>query len=254
MDLNKNIQELLNLINPVLSKERNSTIEFPVEFTFYHVLERVKNNLESVHLLVKDSIVRHNHAIGLLSRNLLSDFITTGYIIRFSKCEEDLYSNLYLLYNSDLKKAKGFVGMYKKAGFIDEPSFLEYNNKYSDNNHIYKQINDYKIEFKLKDFPPITRIIEEFLESELTDYWALQIKRSYDVWTLFSKYEHIGWNSYDTTRNINRKEVEKHLNVILLNTTIMVASCFELLKEKNAMKCAMEMIKKMTLRNDNYYD
>jgi hypothetical protein len=243
MKVNQNIQEILSLINPVLSKELNSSIEFPVEFTFYHVLERVQMNLDSILVLTKDSIIKHNHAIGLLSRNLLSDFITTGFIIRLSKSEDEHYSNLYSLYDSDLKKADAFIKMYKDAGYIEENSYSEYNNRYSNENHIYKLIRDYRIEFGTKDFPATKSIIECFLKSDLTDAWALQIKKSYDIWTLLSKYEHIGWNSYDATREITETDILKRLNIVLLNTTIMIASCFEILKEENARITAMDMIK-----------
>jgi len=242
MDANQNIQEILSLINPILSKG-NSSINFPVEFTFKHVLERVQMNLESIHVLTKDSIFKHNHAIGLLSRNLLSDFITTGYIIRLSKSDDEYFANLYSLYETDLKKADAFIKMYKEAGYINEDTYREYHNRYSENNKIYKQIRDYRLEFGIKDFPQTKKIIEDFLKSDLTDYWAAQIKKSYDIWTILSKYEHIGWNSYDATRIIREADANKRLNIVLLNTTIMIASCCEILKEEKAMKAAMEMIK-----------
>ncbi|MGN6647375.1 MAG: hypothetical protein ACTHJT_12690 [Cytophaga sp.] len=237
------IEEILSITNPILSKDIEERNNFPVGFTFYHVLERVNFNLESIRVLVKDGITKHEHAIGLLSRNLLSDFITTGYIIRLSKSDEEFYVRLYSLYDSDLKKAKSFLRLYLDAGFIDSAEVEKYNELYNDENNIFKQIRDYCLEFDVKKFPQTNDIINKFFESDLNDLWTEQIKRSYDTWAFLSKYEHLGWHSYDFTRTVDSQVSEIRLNSVLFKTTIMAASCLELLKEKDAMESAVRLNK-----------
>lgn len=204
MKPNEIIEKILRITNPILSKNIDESNNFPVGFTFYHVLERVNFNLESIRVLVEDGITKHEHAIGLLSRNLLSDFITTGYIIRLSKSDDEFYMRLYSLYDSDLKKAKSFLNLYLDAGFIDNEEVEKYNEKFNDENNVFKKIRDYCLEFDIKKrFPPTNEIIEEFFKSGLNDLWAEQIKRSYDTWAFLSKYEHLGWHSYDFTRTVD---------------------------------------------------
>lgn len=239
------IAEILKIINPILIKYLDQKINFPVEFTFYHVLERIKFNLESLQILVKDNITKHDHAIGLISRNLLSDFITTGFIIKLSTSEDDYYSNLYSLYDSDLKKADSFLNMYKDAGCVDDDEWKNYNEKYSDENNIYKLIRDYCKDLDIKSFPTTRKIIERFLKSEMNDPWAVQIKKSYDTWGFFSKYEHIGWYSYDLSRNADKSIVIERLNSVLCNTSILVGSCLDTLKEEQAMNDSVDLMKKI---------
>lgn len=240
------IGDILNIINPILANDSDEKNIFPVGFTFYHVLERVCFNLTSIHVLIKDGMTKHDHAIGLLSRNLLSDFITTGYIRRLSKSEEEFYMQLYSLYDSDLKKAKSFLNLYLKAGFISDTEVEKYNESYSNENHIYKKIRDYCNEFDVRRFPQTNEIIGEFFESGLQDIWAEEIKRSYDTWAFLSKYEHLGWHSYDFTRRVDSQVSEDRLNSVLFKTIIMVASCLELLKENKAMDKAVMLCKVMT--------
>ena len=240
------ITKILHIIIPVLKKDLDQKNNFPVGFTFYHVLERVRFNLESIQILAKDNIVKHDHAIGLISRNLLSDFIATGYIIKLSVSEDDYYSKLYSLYDSDLRKVDSFLNMYKKAGFIDDDELKKHNKKYSDENHIYKVIRDYCEEFDLKSFPSTRAIIEKFLKSDMNDPWVDQVQKSYETWILLSKYEHLGWYSYDVTINTDNEKAIERLNSVLFKTVILVGSCLETLKEEQAMKDSVDLMRKFT--------
>src|SRR6056297_2132943 len=137
------IGSILEIINPVIGKDLAEKNNFPKGFTFFHVLERVQLNLSSIQTLAKEDIVKHDHGIGLISRNLLSDFIVTGFIIKHSESEDDLYTSLYSLYISDLKKMDSFLQMFKDAGFVTDSDLTRFKEKYSDDKHIYKVIRDY---------------------------------------------------------------------------------------------------------------
>jgi len=238
------IKNILEIINPVLEKDMDEKNNFPKGFTFFNVLENVQFNLESIQTLAKENIAKHDHAIGLISRNLLSDFIVTGFIIKLSKSEDDLIGNLYSLYNSDLKKMDSFLQMFKDAGFLDEEEFERFNEKYLDNRHIYKVIRDYANENNLNKFPSTRSIIEKFLSSDQNDPWTSQILNSYDIWVCLSKYEHLGWNSYDLTRNTNTKRANGRLSSVLFKTLILIGSCLETLGEMEALERIFGIMKK----------
>ena len=242
MTSDKVISSILNVINPVLNNRSKASITFPLEFTFFQVLERIKFNLESIKVLLENGIEKHDHAIGLISRNLLTDFITTGYIIKLSSSEEDVYMKLYALYNSDLKKVDSILKTLKDAEFVNDDELKVLNEKYSNENHIYKVIRDYCIEFDVTSFPPVSVMIESFIKSDLKDNWSDQIKRSYDIWIFYSKYEHLGWNSYDLTRNTSAKKSNERLRSVLLKTLVLLGSCLEILKEEKGLADSIELL------------
>lgn len=227
----------------MMIKDISEKNQFPKGFTFYQVLERIQYNLISIQSLVKEDIVKHDRGIGLISRNLLSDFIITGYIIKLSESEDEFYAHLYSLHNSDLKKMDAFVKMFEDAGLLENSKFSTYYDKYDRDNNIYKVIRDYINEFAIKPFPSTKTIIELFLKSEQNDIWVRQIQQGYDLWVYLSKYEHLGWNSYDVTRNMNIAKATKRLESIIFKTSIMTASCLEILNEITAMGQVIELIK-----------
>jgi hypothetical protein len=246
MTSDKVISSILSIINPVLNKRYNESISFPLEFTFCQVLERVKFNLESIKVLLDKGIDMHDHAIGLISRNLLTDFITTGYVIKLSNSEEEIDMKLYALYNSDLKKVDSLLKTLKKADFVSNDELNVINEKYSNDN---KVIRDYCIEYEIKSFPSINTIIESFIKSDLKDIWSDQIKRSYDIWIFYSKYEHLGWSSFDLTRNTSAEKANERLTSVLMKTLILLGSCLEILKEKKGLTDSMELLKQIKRAN-----
>ncbi len=62
------------------------------------------------------------------------------------------------------------------------------------------------------------------------------------MWIFYSKYEHIGWNSYDITRDASKDKATERLISILKKTTILLASCLETLKEDSQYKLASELV------------
>ncbi|MBC8046958.1 MAG: hypothetical protein H7Y00_09205 [Fimbriimonadaceae bacterium] len=244
-DLQSIIQEIKILIEPIVIKKEAQNINFPVEFTFFHVLERAYVNMISLRLLVGDSLINHDHAIGLICRNLLTDFITTGHIIRNVNSNEESYQNLYSLHYSDIKKIDSLIKMYKKYKVINEIEFSKIKEKIDNESNIYKIVKDYAIEYKLKTFPGTREIIEKFLSTNLSDIWVQEIKNSYDTWLFYSKYEHLGWFSYELTRDIGSAAIKKRIMMVLRCTTIMIGSCLEILNEKEMMKRSIVIYEKL---------
>lgn len=242
--MNKNsnlLGKLINVLDSILKDELSKHKEFPKEFTFFHVIERTKCNLDSLQLLIDDDVSRHEHAIGLIKRNLLSDFITTGYILRLSDSKEDLISKLYSLYHSDLKKVKDYIERSKST--IPEAAYEKFASDFTNNDHIFGQIQEYYKAHELKSFPTTTTIFDYFFKIENKDIWIKLLIDSYDLWLLLSKYEHLGWYSYAATRNIKRELFDERLRRVLLNASIMIAGCLEILGKQEEMKAVLAIIR-----------
>lgn len=242
------INEQLKILNPVLDKTNNYEINNPKKFIFCQILERVKFSIISLKLLIENDIIKHDHAIGLISRNLLTDFITFGYLIGLSVNKEQFEKNLYVLLNCDLKRVDSEIEYYKNYGIPDEKR-NEYFARYV-NEIPYKTIRDYVNKHKLdkEQFPKTTTIIKKFLKAKRNDVLSKGIN-SFNKWFVYSKYEHLGWYSYELTRRINRDDAIKYLLNVLFDTTIMAAGCLEELEEKNAYDHCFKLVVK--IKEDN---
>ena len=236
MQQEKIIEEILVIIEPFLSKNKQK-INVPYELAFHHLLERVGWNIKSLSLLIRKDIIKHDHVIGLILRNMISDFLISGFIILTSKSKNEVIDKLYSLYNADIKKVGSFLKMIMKAGLFSEEEFKKYENN-------YKEIRDYCDKNKPEKIPTISGIIELILKSELKDHWFKEIKNSYDTWVFYSKYEHFGWFSYETTRNIDKTKTINTINSVLRMTTTLIGSCLEILGEKKAMKESIKLMEK----------
>ena len=242
MATTKTIQNFVAIIAPVLSANIGKQKTFPIEVTFLHVLERVRLSLQSLYVLVKDDLLKNDHGIGLISRNLLSDFIITGHIIHTSSTEEEMTEKLYSMYNSDLKKQDAFIRMFKDSGMMSDDEFNNYFLRYDDDSDMHKIIRDNYNLGNQNFFPTTKNIIEEFLKTEIDDKWVHEIKNGYDIWVFFSKYEHLGWGSYSYTRNTELLKAEQRLKSVIFKTIILAASCCEILEENDALEQLIDLM------------
>lgn len=248
MNIQQSISRILEIIssNDDLNKE---DLDFPVEFTFYHLLERIKDNLISLELLSKNELVLHDHVIGLIIRNILSDFITTGYIILESKDLDELTDKLIAHLNADIRKMDTHIETLKVHNYIDAEKYETIKNKYSQNNSITEYIRNQSAELKEKKTPNNKMIFETFLQSENQLQWNQKIIDAYDLWLFYSKYEHIGWFSYEFTREINHNKISNNIKFTLLCTIIMTGSCYELMNNENALSQTIEFYRSFTVPN-----
>lgn len=251
------IRELRRIAQPLLVKEPDS-VKFPVHFTFRLVLERLESGLGSLELLVGSNLLQHDHAIGLICRNILSDTLITGYIIKSlevverkpkdlghpaSDCgdqsstglEGRLHEKLYSLYYDDLQRMDKIVELFKQAGTLSDEDVKQYREKHAMPNSIYNPIREYAKEFGTRPFPSNTAIYTWFLKSDQQDHWVKELQRAFDAWIHFSKYEHLGWYAYDLTRNLDKNGIRSRLKLITRLAALLQSSCHEMLGQKEAL-------------------
>lgn len=119
------IEGIREICKPVLDIPAGHTVTFPVQWTYHHALERLDRSLVSIHTLVLAGLTTHEHAIGLISRNILTDLLITAHIIRVST-DETIEGNLIPLYYDDLKKMTAYVEMLRGTPFISEREYQEF--------------------------------------------------------------------------------------------------------------------------------
>jgi len=259
------IRELRRIAQPLLVKEPD-TVLFPVHFTFRLVLERLDSSLGSLELLLGNDPLRHYHATGLICRNILSDALTTGYIIKSSAVvkeqtedldesdsdhaaksstalEERLHEKLYALYHDDLQRMDKFVELFNETGVLSDEEVHQYRVKHAMPNSMYKLIRDYAEEFGTRSFPSSTAMIKGLLKSDKKDPWVRELQLAFDIWTYFSKYEHLGWHAYDLTRDMDKSKVHSRLKSVTRLAALLQSSCHEMLEQKEALKESLAVYK-----------
>ncbi|TXI81592.1 MAG: hypothetical protein E6Q44_04075 [Flavobacteriales bacterium] len=261
------IRELRRIAKPCLEK-RQDKVQFPVHFTFMLVLERLETSLESLELLVENNPLQHEHAIGLICRNILSDTIITGYIIKSSELVERqpkeadspasdrgvqsstdlegrLHKKLYSLYYDDLQRMVRIAELFQKAGALSDEEAQRYNAQFQKTTSMYKLIHDYAKEFNIEPFPPNTLIFKWLLQSNQQDGWIKELQSSFDVWIYFSKYEHLGLHAYEFTRDLDPKKIESRLKLVLRLAALLLSSCLEMLGKEDRLEESMAIYRQL---------
>jgi len=238
------IGDLRGIARPVLATAGEQE-SFPVPFTFRLALERLESSLGTLEVLVKEDVMRHDHSIGLICRNILSDFITTGGIVKLPESQESRFELLYSLYFDDLRRTDNFMKLFEEADVLTREEANQYNEKHAMPDSMYKVIRDYKREYDTKPFPRNTSIIKDLLSKGKGDPWVIELHRSFDIWTYYSKYEHLGWYAYELTRNLDQKKAATRLLSVLRLSSLLQSSCLEVLGEKKAYEESFEVYRKL---------
>lgn len=246
MTLNSILTEAIQIIKPVLSGRVQSSEKFPVQFTFRLALERVYFSLESLHFLLSSQSVNHDHALGLIARNLLSDYLIISYLLKRYSDPMEREKLLYSLYHDDLDKVERTMKRYLKEGFISKKDFETYTTNYSEG--IYSEVKEYRELNAGEKFPSIADIAEWALKNREKDSRAMEMVAAYDTWIYYSKYEHIGWHSYAFTRDskISHRQNQKWLLPILSKALVTAASATLQLGDSNSSDLLMNLLSRIT--------
>jgi hypothetical protein len=232
------IERIIQIVNPVINNKKIENRSFPIEFTFLLVIDRVNENLKALNTLIKNDYLIHHHAIGLISRNLLSDFIAIGYVLK-SSSKQEIKDKLILLHLSDLKKNNANVKFFKQLEILSQQDVEEYQQQFFNPNNIFNFIQEHASELDSEKFPSNRDIIE--IMSQGTDFLSRLIFNCYDSWLFFSKYEHIGWSSFEITRNIKKDKLENVLKFVLSITIVIVRHGMVHLKEYQASEDCLKL-------------
>lgn len=229
METINKIQELLKIINPSLFGRYNTDLGL-VDFTFTHLIERLKSNLDSIELLHKDGIKKHRHVLGLSCRNILSDYIIGIYLDKMSINSIETEKKVIGMLISDFDKVNRYLKLIEKLEpkkAADAKSNIEQYQFYSDLKKNAKKFGSITL-------LPTGAIVDKAIKEKPLDEWTKQLVDSYDIWVFFSKYEHIGWYSYNLTRIDPLKEIDTRIAFVLICAANMLTICFDVLKDEKA--------------------
>ena len=166
-------------------------------FIIVYLIRRISVNLSSInHLLTELNVFREcEHSIGLLLRTNLTDFLLILFLIE-KKGEDEYAKILYsVLYDSFPFIFSGFKAM-KDSGVISEEKMSKnidsFNEEY---NWLAKKIGIGMGERNDLSFMP-TSLFKTVAQNPKTK----DLSKAYDIYTLYSKYEHFGFFSHEVSQ------------------------------------------------------
>lgn len=234
------INEIKGIALGVMNATQGRLIEFPEEFTFLLSTERVVRNIQSIEPLVNGGIHLHEHGLGLLSRTILTDFITIAYSVYFSD-RPDLRSSLYKIYASDKATIDSHMKRSKEFGIVSQQEHDNYFKAASEINSFPKKVDDYYQGKKLPRFPSLGDIADKVPKEDPT---GSEIKAAYEQWFLYSKFEHMGYLTFVLTRKVEDDIIEFRLRLALYYAFRTLQIGLDMLDKEEAWKQVSTIIAK----------
>lgn len=247
-DLRTVMADVANFINDEIHKDHNIS-SFPVGRTFLHIIERLGLNVSALLKLTEDSYKDHFHAIGLISRNIYTDFLLVCY---FSQISADREADLYRMLNRELDGSDNYVnllGQYKIISVEVQQKYFERYKTDSDE----RKIRDHKKKGEdVERFPSTTELIKLLLnrkehyevlgakKKEERNPWIEYAIHTFDKWKLFSSFEHVGLAAYQSTREISDEKSFVTMAETMKVVCLALAVCFDLIEENLPSKKSLE--------------
>lgn len=235
------ITEIRGIIEPVLSAKHDKEIDFPEEFTLYLSLERIRNNVRSLLPLLTANMPDHDQGIGLLSRTILTDFLSIFYILHIDLDPLEAY---FRLYHSDQRTIANHARFVSALG--PQTAYTEKNYQLSAARvgSWQQKVANYFKEKTAKDFIKTAKIAEQVTAKANSDRrlpsWEYVLE-AYEQWFYYSKYEHMGWVSYRSSRNIAPAMIAARVGIALKFGLLNLVNCLEALKLHDQQSRAKEL-------------
>lgn len=245
----KSITYILNLITPILQKHTLDPTTFSDLHTNVHAVERFKWSLDSLKVLVEDNLIKNNHVIGLILRNMLTDAYTFAYLYHYDNGKSE-QEKLYALYYSDITNYSGFMQLLKNTKAISDDDYNRFIDLTENDASILKHVTTYCKDNGISPIIKTSKIVTWLLEDRkqnrnknINNLYDL-LNNSYRLWIRFSKHEHIGYYSYAFSRvkDVNgfKKQVLSDIQQVLILSIWTISAYIQKLQEPEAEKQLVE--------------
>jgi hypothetical protein len=250
------INEILKIIDPVIEKyQKLDQKEFSETLTNVHAIERFKWNLDSLYALINEDTVKHNHAIGLVIRNILTDSYTMAYIMHYNSDGIEESRKLYGMYKDDLDKYGEFFKLMHENDHISKVEYDKFVNIQNSSEYGFKKLNAHIDNNSIKKIDSTSQIVKKLLTNRkqqkhknINNLYDM-LNRSYAAWNKYSKYEHMGYYSFIFSRNRNhplfQEKLTNDIHEILIASSWVFSSNLAKLTEIKAAKALVDYSIKM---------
>lgn len=219
--------QVLENFETAINAEQEKSVFFPLEHTLLHILDRVQYSLYSLKTLSTEDIYKNHHGIGLLLRNLTSDFLLWLQVDSL-ETEDRKVEFLNQIYKSDFDKMDKLVSDFIKAGnAVGKMESYKSDPIYINLQAVKKQSINNKA------------IFDNLRRDEAKRHHTIAVTEVYQMYVYFSKYEHLGYFSWTETRNFKPSFFTAAIEIVLFYTSVMLYEVFDFLHYSNFVE-AME--------------
>lgn len=214
------------------------------EFIFVLFLERLNGNLNGVKVLLSNYQDELEHSLGLILRNILTDFFILSYLSKSNIKDDELENKIIALFYSDYIKNESNKKLLANTPFASSNESSNTSKLEVDKDRLSKFIIEEFNKRKLKKFPNTAKLIIITKEEGFKSNWDRYIIKAYDLWLFYSKYEHISMSYYNFVRLINPSNKSANIKASIEIAYIMVASCLTYLNEKDLSEKVFDRLNK----------
>jgi hypothetical protein len=224
INLNKSLDVLDELMKKLVSPNSESAIDLS-KFGFNLFVHKTYWNLKSSQLILNHFNSNYNHALGLVFRSILTDFFLVMNIFLNSNSPEELDSFMLALFKDSEKKIDGHVNLMENSGMYSSDYISKARDNLNNDLHLVgfirsKEISQIKLPFLT------TEIFKNLIfKPNLDQQYKDIIKKAFDLWKLYSQYEHFGLSTIEVTNNVSQELFDSRIESILMFSMITIDTC-----------------------------
>lgn len=230
----KKLDKSLELLEEILANDfkDESEVEIPT-LGLRLFIERTFQGLKSSQLLLNNFHINYDHAKGLIFRSIITDFFLVMNILGNAKTRDEVNLIITDYFILGEKHMKSHLKVMETSKMYSS-EHLEMTRKiFTDKTSIRSHLAEKKYS-KFDKPQPTTEIFNKLIKNDSLEIgYKKLITEAYDIWRLYSQYEHFTWSSYEFTR----KPTQSSFIYILRFSFVIIIFCMENLgQDEKALK------------------
>ena len=203
----------------ILQILRNEEYTSEPQRFFYSILFKTNNGLDTSNYLIANFISKPHFldSLFIIFRSLLSDTITFNYVIYKSLEKDNLEENIKALYFDHIDHTlKNYDGVYRVIHQMSDQQVADEKAKLKKTSGEYFDVNGQP---RFQPLPSLPGKAMRYIFSNHFDKKKLApLKRAFDLYDMFSKYEHFGELSFDMIHRQFKEKNQERLYTEIIDT------------------------------------
>lgn len=223
------LEDFIQFLSKILEKEIPNSDELPTGITYLQIIERTNYSLLAINRLLDSNDYKYSHALNLICRNILTDYILIMYIqVKFNSNSEEIKCFLLSIYNDEFDRLQKTIESKVYISRSEDFNIMFNNPKdrlYQIKN-IIKHYNN-----KIPEYKSTIAMYNVLVNNHGSNTLTQEVIEAYGIWMKLSKSEHIGWFSFEFSRTLNIEEMKSLINIVLKKSINMIIFILPYFKE-----------------------
>jgi hypothetical protein len=226
--------ELLNNLDELMKNLGEKKTQNQTELGLHLFMSRNYSSLKSAQYLLQQYEPAFDHALGLIFRNILTDFFLVMNIRFNTNGQEEIELVMDGYFIDSETKIDQYVALAKKCELTTVENIEKATENLNDKATISGVIREKKQSRKIDSKSIQTSaIFKNLLENpRVEDHIKKGIKNAFDLWKYYCQYEHFGLKSLEINRNVSEKMFNSRIESIISYSILTIGTCLTALAKK----------------------